>query len=79
MTDIAGHSPLAALARSWRDPAAWATAVDVFAILTALSLPFSTSLPAIFVVAMLVAWAPFLDVGAFLQSLRRPISRPTLV
>lgn len=53
--------------------AAWATTVDVFAILLALSLPWSTSLVAIFAVAMLVSMAPFLDVRAFLQSLKRPI------
>jgi O-antigen ligase len=57
----------------WRNPAAWSTAVDVFAILLALSLPWSTSLVAIFAAALLVSMAPFLDVNAFLQSLRRPI------
>ncbi len=61
MTAIAGHSPFAALWRLLRDPASWMAAVDVFAILTAVALPFSTSLTAIFVVAMLIAWVPFLD------------------
>ena len=37
------------------------------------SLPWSTSLVAIFAVALLVTMAPFLDVKAFLQSLKRPI------
>jgi hypothetical protein len=74
VTAIAGHSPFAALWRLRRDPAAWMAAVDVFAILTAVVLPFSTSLTAIFVVAMLIAWAPFLDLRAFLHSLRRPIA-----
>lgn len=74
MTAIAGHSPFAALWRLLRDPASWMAAVDVFAILTAIVLPFSTSLTAIFVVAMLIAWAPFLDLRAFLHSLRRPIA-----
>jgi O-antigen ligase len=74
MTAIAGHSPFAALLRLLRDPAAWMAAVDVFAILTAASLPFSTSLPAIFIAAMLIASAPFLDLRAFLHSLRRPIA-----
>jgi hypothetical protein len=46
----------------------------VFAILTAVSLPFSTSLTAIFVVAILIAWVPFLDLRAFLKSLRRPVA-----
>ncbi len=47
--------------------------MDVFAILTALSLPWSTSLTAIFATALLVTMVPFLDVRAFLQSLKRPI------
>lgn len=57
----------------WRNPAAWSTAVDVFAILTAVSLPWSTSLTSIFAAALLVSMAPFLDVKAFLRSLKRPI------
>jgi O-antigen ligase len=59
--------------RSWRDPAAWATTADVFVILVALSLPWSTTLVAIFAVGLLVSMCPFLDARAFLQSLRRPI------
>jgi hypothetical protein len=47
-------------------------ALDVFAILTAAVLAFSTPLSAIFVVAMVIAWIPFLDPHAFLVSLRRP-------
>ena len=73
MTVVAGSSTIAGLARRWRDPAAWCATVDVFAILTAASLPWSTSLPAIFVTAMLVAMVPFFDGQAFLQSLKRPI------
>ncbi len=57
----------------WRDPAAWSTTVDVFAILVALALPWSTSLVAIFAAALLAAMVPFLDVNAFARSLRRPI------
>ena len=34
--------------RSWRDPAAWVKTADICAILIALSLPWSTSLVAIF-------------------------------
>src|SRR5207237_9355398 len=45
----------------------------VLAILAVASLPWSTSLPAIFAAAMLVAMVPFLDAQAFLQSLKRPI------
>ncbi len=73
MTAITGSSTVAGLASRWRDPAAWLATVDVFAILTAASLPWSTSLPAIFVAAMLTAMVPLLDVQAFLQSLKRPI------
>ena len=32
----------------WRDPAAWSKTADIFAILIALSLPWSTSLVGIF-------------------------------
>jgi O-antigen ligase len=64
----------AAVVRRWQDPAAWATTADIFVILIVVSLPWSTSLPAIFAVAWLVTMVPFLDVDAFLQSLKRPIS-----
>jgi O-antigen ligase len=70
---VAKESVGALLWRLWRDPAAWATTVDVFAILIVVSLPWSTSLVAIFAAALLVSMAPFLDVRAFLQSLKRPI------
>lgn len=61
------------LRRLWRDPAAWATTVDIFAILIVVTLPWSTSLVAIFAAALLVSMAPFLDIKAFLRSLKRPI------
>jgi O-antigen ligase len=61
------------LLRLWRDPAAWMTTADVFVILIALALPWSTSLVAIFAAALLVAMVPFLDVRAFLQSLKRSV------
>ena len=73
MTAIAGRSTTAHLARLSRNPA-WSTAVDVFAILLAVALPFSTSLVAIFALAMLVAMGPTLDVEAFLRTLKRPIA-----
>jgi O-antigen ligase len=66
--------PIAALLwRLWRDPAAWTATADIFVILIVLSLPWSTSLVEIFSGAWLVSMMPFLDVRAFLQSLRRPI------
>jgi O-antigen ligase len=73
MSAVAKESVGALLWRLWRDPAAWATTVDVLATLIVVSLPWSTSLVAIFAAALLVAMAPFLDVKAFLESLKRPI------
>ena len=64
---------MALLARRWRNPAAWATAADICVILIAISLPWSTTLVAIFAAAAIVSMAPFLDLKAFLQSLQRPI------
>src|SRR4051794_18967324 len=58
----------------WRDPAVWARTSDVLAILIAGSLPWSTSLVAIFAAAFLASLAPLVDARSFLQSLRRPVS-----
>jgi O-antigen ligase len=74
VTTIAGHPGATLLARRWREPTTWITTVDVLAILVALSLPWSTSLVGIFSVIMLLARVPFFDAGAFLRTLRRPIS-----
>lgn len=73
MSTVVGDSIPALLGRRWRDPAAWSTTVDIFAILIAISLPWSTTLVAIFAAALLVSMAPFLDLKIFLQSLNRPI------
>jgi O-antigen ligase len=61
------------LGRRLRSPAAWCDTADLFAILTAASLPWSTSLTAIFSTMFLICMVPFLDIKAFLQSLKRPI------
>ena len=74
MSAVARESLGALVSRLWRDPAAWITTSDVFIILVALSLPWSTSLVSIFVVAALVTMAPSFDAQAFLQSLKRPVS-----
>jgi O-antigen ligase len=66
-------SPANIVLRLWRDPAAWVTAADIFAVLTALALPWSTSLVAIFVLCWLGAAAWTLDYGVYFQSLKRPI------
>ncbi|MGY3357573.1 hypothetical protein ACVWZK_004236 [Bradyrhizobium sp. GM0.4] len=73
MTTLAGATTGQVLWRRLRSPAAWSETVDLFAILTAASLPWSTSLAAIFNVLMLLCMVPFLDVREFLQSLKRPI------
>jgi O-antigen ligase len=70
---LAQESTTALLRRRLRSPAAWSETVDLFAVLTAASLPWSTSLAAIFNAMLLVCMVPFLDVRAFLQSLKRPI------
>lgn len=73
-TTLARETTAQMLARRLRSPAAWSEAVDLFAILTVASLPWSTSLVAIFNAAFLVCMVPFLDIRAFLQSLKRPIA-----
>jgi O-antigen ligase len=70
---VGGESVGAMLRRRWRDPAAWATTADMFVVLIAVSLPWSTSLVAIFATAFLVTMLPFLDVKALLRLLKRPI------
>jgi O-antigen ligase len=57
----------------WRDPVAWAKTTDIVAILIAVSLPWSTSLVAIFAVVWLIAVAWTLDLRCLLQTLKRPI------
>ena len=79
MTAIAGEPTATLPARRWRDPATWAAAVDVLAVLLASSLPWSTSLVGILGVVIVLAMMPFLDVEAFLRSLRRPISALPIV
>jgi O-antigen ligase len=63
----------ALLWRRWRDPAPWSVTSDVFAILIAVALPWSTTLVSIFAAALLVSMRPFPDAKAFTQSLKRPI------
>ncbi|WP_230646866.1 O-antigen ligase family protein, partial [Bradyrhizobium sp. Leaf401] len=73
MTVLARETSGQTLRRRLRSPAAWSETVDLFAILTAASLPWSTSLAGIFNALMLLCMVPFLDLRAFLQSLKRPI------
>ncbi|MBR1249287.1 O-antigen ligase family protein [Bradyrhizobium sp. AUGA SZCCT0169] len=73
MNSTADSSPATHALSAWRDPARWAKAADIFAVLIAFSLPWSTSLVGIFAVIWLLAVAPTLDLRLFLQSLRRPV------
>jgi O-antigen ligase len=73
VSTVARESAAGTWWRLWRDPAAWATTADIVAVLVAISLPWSTSLVGIFAAVWLVTVAPTLDLGLFLQSLKRPI------
>ncbi len=66
-------SPVKAMLRLWRDSAAWAAAADIFAILTAFALPWSTSLVAIFALCWLATAAWILDYRIYFRSLKRPM------
>jgi O-antigen ligase len=57
----------------WRDPAVGVTVADIFAVLTALALPWSTSLTAIFALLWLATAAWILDYRIYFQSLKRPV------
>ena len=73
MSALSSESMGTLLLRRWRDPLAWIATADIIAGLLAISLPWSTSLVAIFASAFLVSLAPFFDARAFLQVLHRPI------
>ncbi len=66
-------SPVNIALRLWRDPAAWMMAADVFAVLTALALPWSTSLVAIFILCWLGTAAWTLDYRVYFEQLKRPM------
>jgi hypothetical protein len=69
----AATSPADQAPAAWRNPTAWIRTADICAVLTALALPWSTSLVGIFAIIWIVTLAPTLDVKLFLQSLKRPI------
>ena len=64
---------------AWHNPAARMLNADLLAVLIAASLPWSTSLVAIFSVLWLLALVPTLDYGAYLRFLARPICALPLV
>jgi O-antigen ligase len=69
----ASMSPAGAALPIWRDPAAWVRTADLFAVLIALSLPWSTSLVAIFAVAWIIVAAPTFELASFTRSLKQPV------
>ena len=66
-------SPVDAILPRWRDPAAQERVADIFAVLVAAALPWSTSLVGIFSVLWLIAVAPTLNFKTFKELLTRPI------
>jgi O-antigen ligase len=65
--------PESQMRRNWRDQATWMTFADVFAILAVLTLPWSTTLPGVFMPCWLcsVAWGA--DWRVFARLLMQPI------
>lgn len=79
MTTDASASKEVLKMSAWRGPAAWVRAADIAMVILAASLPWSTSLVAIFAVVWLLTLIPTFDVQRFLQSLKRPASALPLV
>ncbi len=73
MSLSAAAPPVSLVRRVWRDRALWTTIADVFAILAALTLPWSTTLPGIFVPCWLGAVAWVMDWRAYGRLLKLPI------
>ncbi len=69
-SDLPAHVPPSI----WRNTAAWMKAADIAVVLLAISLPWSTSLVAIFAVAWLVLLIPAIRWQEFLASMKRPAS-----
>ncbi len=72
----AAASPVLPVMQFWRwvrNPAFWMTVADIFAVLTALALPWSTSLVSILMLCWLGSAALMIDYGIYSRSLKRPI------
>lgn len=67
-SDLLAHAPPSV----WRNTAAWTKAADIAVVLIAISLPWSTSLVAIFAVAWLLLLIPAVEWPGFLESMKRP-------
>jgi O-antigen ligase len=66
-------SPLAEWWRWLRNPAFWMAAADIFAVITALVLPWSTTLVSVFALLWLGSAAFMVDYPAWARSLKQPI------
>src|SRR5689334_3876769 len=66
-------SPLVEWWRRLRHPAFWIPVADGFAVLTAASLPWSTSLDSIFAACWLGSSAVVVDLPAWFRALKQPI------
>ena len=73
MSLSAAAAPIAPTGRHWRDRALWTTIADFFAILTALSLPWSTTVVAVFLLCWLGSVAWVMDWRAYGRLLKLPI------
>jgi len=73
MTMVASETAETTWPLRWRNPAGWIMSADICAILIALSLPWSTSLVAVFAAGFLLSIVPFFDAKSFLRWLRRPV------
>ncbi len=67
-SDLSVHAPPSI----WRNTAAWLKAADIAVVLVAISLPWSTSLVAIFAVVWLLLLIPAIDVQSFLATMKQP-------
>ena len=72
MTANASDLPAEMSPSVWRNTAAWTKAADIAVVLIAVSLPWSTSLVAIFAVAWLLLLIPTVEWTGFLESMKRP-------
>lgn len=70
---VAAASSLSGRWRQLRNPAFWMPVADAFAVLTALSLPWSTSLAGIFSACWIGSAAMIVDYPVWFRSLRQPI------
>ncbi|MBI3699887.1 MAG: O-antigen ligase family protein [Afipia sp.] len=74
MPGTVSHSQAGFFSRTLRDSASWVRTADILAVCLALSLPWSTSLVAIFAVVFLLTLIPAFDAAMFVRSLKRPAS-----